>query len=307
MKHKVTILAAAVLALGSVSAFADFDANLELDNTYGNNNRGLTQSGRVEVNASKKMGANYFVAGKASLIAGRAGTASTDDMWGQIGSSAAAVKLGRFEAADLFPLARDALVENAGETGYRTNFLRGRTSDGFHAALTADAGGGLGFELGLLENKGNSARKGLRPVISYNNGPLSLAAGFESFKTNASAPTLNDGTKGSGFGLTAGYKFGGLKLTGNLGNGKVDNVGKGQSFALTLDSDAGFTVGMVADKGTPQGAGASKSTAFYAAYTMPLFDVKGASVTFAASTAKAGGTNTSANANGLKVRLNYGF
>jgi hypothetical protein len=320
MKH-TKILAAALLAMGSVSAFADFDANLELDtkflnkrentNMAGANARegGLEQSGRVEVNASKKTGSGGFVAGKASLIAKRDGTAVTDDMWGQIGTDAFNVKLGRFEAYDLFPLSRDVVIADADEGGYKANVLRGRTARGFHGALGFNVGGGLAIELGLVENKFDATPdakndKGVRPVISYANGPLNVAFGFESGSKHNNATTT---TNESGFGLTAGYKFGTLKVTGNLANGKVDGVVKAQSFAVTLDSDAGFTVGLVSNSSTPTGGSASKSQMIYGAYSMPLFDIKGAALTFAASNATASGTNKADNDTRVAARLNYAF
>lgn len=92
MNHAVkfsarTAVAAAVLAVGS-SAFAapNFDANIEFDNTYRSGSavkaveKGLGQSGRVELNASGKAGTNMFVAARASFLAKKDGTAVTDDM-----------------------------------------------------------------------------------------------------------------------------------------------------------------------------------------------------------------------------------
>ena len=93
-----------------------FDANLELDTTYTNkvsapntNARagGLDLGGRVEVNAGAKAtnGAS-FVAGRASLLLNKKGETAVDDMWVQFGNAGADVKLGRFEAMDLFPWAK---------------------------------------------------------------------------------------------------------------------------------------------------------------------------------------------------------
>ena len=187
------LIALAVASLASTAAFAAFDANIELDNLYQNRDsvvienaggvlggintapKGLSQSGRVEMNASGKVGADMFVAGRASFIAQKSGGAATDDMWVQLGNSAVDLKLGRFEAADLFPIPRDAYIPIANYdiskqvsvvtpvfsinpvTGavvststvttvtdltaagavYRGSFLRGRTgSDVFHGALT---------------------------------------------------------------------------------------------------------------------------------------------------------------------------
>ena len=45
----------------------------------------------------------------------------------------------------------------------------------------------------------------------------------------------------------------------------------------------------------------------YAAYTMPLFNVKDASVTFAGSTSKADNTTGDDSLNAARVRFNYTF
>ena len=103
--------AAAVMALGSSAFAATFDANIELNNTYRNGSavvasgadEGLSQNGRVELNAAGKAGTNLFVAGRASFLANKDSTLATDDMWIQVGSATTGLKLGRFEAADLFP------------------------------------------------------------------------------------------------------------------------------------------------------------------------------------------------------------
>ena len=128
-----TQFAVAIAALISAPAFAavGWDANIELDTTYQNNGRGASQSGRFELNAfSKTDKGGGFVAGRASLIAGKGGATTVDDMWVQMGNASGDIKLGRFEAADVFPVGKDVIVEDGGTpTGYRTNTFRGRTSD----------------------------------------------------------------------------------------------------------------------------------------------------------------------------------
>ena len=115
-KNHIALAALAVAAAGLTgNAFAEqtLSANIEFDNTYRDHSRGLSQSGRVELNAIGKVSANYFVAGKASFLALKSGDTKVDDMWVQLGSQTADIKLGRFEATDLFPLGRDTIVEHA--------------------------------------------------------------------------------------------------------------------------------------------------------------------------------------------------
>jgi hypothetical protein len=105
------------------------DANMEFDNTYrsgshvAENQKGLGQSGRVEFNASGKAGANMFVAARASFLAKKDGNVGTDDMWIQLGSAGRDPMLGRFEAAELFPLAQDTLINHAGQVSGANTLL----------------------------------------------------------------------------------------------------------------------------------------------------------------------------------------
>ena len=317
MNHRLTFAlrasAAAVLCLGA-SAFAApaIDANIELDNTSreGSNvaaaDRGLTQSGRVETNISNKAGDDLFVAGKAALIAKKDGTVATDDMWIQLGSSSVDVKLGRFEAADLFPLQGDTVVNHAG-TVYGANTLRGRKAgDVFHAATTFNLGSGLAVELGLIStttnNLSGATARGLRPVVSYASGPLSARLGLEQGE-------YNSGNKVSGFGLTVGYDFGSFKLVGNYAQGKQDvavnetQTGLGLSVAM-----GGFAAGIARGVNDATGGNTTVQTS-YMSYKMPLFGIQGASVTPAFSVSQVADSvaNTNKQESAVRVRLNYAF
>jgi hypothetical protein len=281
-------IAVAVAALISAPAFAAvaFDANVEMDTTYQNNARGASQGGRVELNAfSKTDKGGGFVAGRASYLATKGGTAAIDDMWVQIGNASGDIKLGRFEAADLFPTGKDTIVEDGGApTGYRTNAFRGRTSSA-HAALTLNAGSGVGFELGVMADAKNT---GVRPVVSFGMDGFSVKAGLENGKNAA-------GAKVSGAGLTVGTTMAGAGLNVSFGSGKVGGV-KSSSFGVNATMGAAG-LGYIMDKTT------KKENIFYAAYSLPLFDT-GATVTPAASYSKADGE---AKRIGLRVRVNYAF
>jgi hypothetical protein len=315
----------------SASAFADFDANLELDSTYLNQDRGFKQSGRVEVNASKKMGASYFMAARASILSQKSGGTATDDMWGQFGNETADIKLGRFEAANLYQTPGDTIVNHAGFSPYNAGVLRGRMgSDVFHGAANLKMGGGLGLEVGVVASKNAGAATGVRPVLTYANGPLNVALGFESVKYNGSAAVAATQTVGvvggvisiintaavaagsdvtrHGFGLTGGYNFGGFTLTANYTNGKTQGGEKSQGFGL-IGQAGPATLGVLMGKQEAAAANTAdmKVTTFYASYAIPFFDIKGATITPAVSLSKAGGSNTAENDSGVRVRVNYAF
>lgn len=287
-----TQAALAIAALFAAPAFAavSFDANVELDTTYQNANRGASQSGRVELNAaSKSEKGGGFVAARASYMAGKGGATTVDDMWVQFGNASGDIKLGRFEAADLFPLGKDVMVEDNDKLdaadGFRANKFRGRTSSA-HAALNLNVGGGLGFELGVMADKKNT---GVRPVVSFGMSGFSVKLGVEEGKNAA-------GQKVSGAGLTVGTTMAGAGLNLSFASGKVGGV-KGESFGANATfGPAG--VGYILDKN-----GSSKDNIVYAAYSLPLFET-GATITPAVSYAK--GTNLDKQI-GLRVRVNYAF
>ena len=306
--------AAALLGLASTAFALETSANIELDNTYrtgtatkGGPDEGLTQSGRVEVNMTGKVGSKYFVAGKAALIAQKAGGVVTDDMWIQLGSEAGDVKLGRFEGADLFPLAQDTVVNDAASV-YKAGTLRGRKgANVFHAAGTVNFAKGVGLEIGLIETKIATENKGVRPVFFVDSGPLSLKVGIEAGKN------VGTGAKLSGFGVTAGYDFGGFKLTGNLASGKTKLAGtstKGTAFGITGQAGPA-ALGFIAGSNDFGGSTKEKVTTFYASYSLPLFDIKGASVTPAFSVSQAkdvgGVAGASLKDTSARLRFNYTF
>jgi hypothetical protein len=230
-------------------------------------------------------------------------------MWVQLGSSTADIKLGRFEAADLFPVPRDALVLYANGDGqssvYRANALRGRfgnASNGqgyFHAAATVNFSKEFSAELGLVETKAVDT-KGFRPALTYASGPLTIKVGAEAIKWGTTARTE------TGIGLSAAYDISGIKPILSVATVKDATGNKQQTYGLIVDTSFGATVGYIHGN-TALAAGDYKTDTFYAAYTMPLFDIKGASITFAASASKGGGTNTSKDESGGKVRINYAF
>lgn len=314
-----TAVAAAVLSLGGAAFAATFDANIEQDNTlhsgsYTENNingsngdRGLTQGGRVEFNAAGKAGNDMFVAGRASFLAKKDGTVGTDDMWVQVGSSKGDVKLGRFEAADLFPLAQDTLVYHAGAV-YGTNSLRGRKdSNQFHAAGNVNLGSGLSLEIGVVEHRIVGQAKGVRPVLTYAAGPLTARLGFEAGKYYSGTGTTNDV---AGVGATVGYNFGGFTLTGNIASGKADRASRNNMSSVGLTAAVGsLVVGVIAANNENATAGVSDDTVqtVYASYAMPLFGIKGATVTpgLSLSTGKVAGVSN--DDVGLRVRFNYAF
>ena len=299
---KTIAAAAALVAMGAAHADVSFNANIENDTTYtaakGTTASDTSNGGRVEMNVLAALAKNgdNFVNAKGTLLIKHDGTTAVDDAWIQFGNSKADLKIGRHEAADLFPLGKDTLVSgaNANATGYRANKLRGRMTDGrFHGVLGFNAAPGLRLEVGLVTKKNyavaaNQTEYGVRPTAVYTTGALTLRAGFESFKTTGAAK--------DGYGLSAGYAIN-SSTNLNVNYAKSSDLNASSTGVNLVAGAAG--VGYVQDK-----TGTAKQNTYYAAYSFPLFDIKGASITPAISHSTSAGVES---LNAFRVRLNYAF
>ncbi len=304
---QLAAVAAAAAFVSLAHAEVKFDANLEADPTF-QGSQGATPSktylgGRIEINATAELmnDGDKFVRAKGSLIVPLSkdsanNEVTVDDAWIQFGNKSVDLKLGRQEAADLFPLGKDVVVSEAiGGNGYRANALRGRFKDGkIHFVVGLNAAPGLRAELGVVSHKNGAAgiEQGLRPTIVYNTGALTLRAGYESFK--------NQGVAGSttGYGLSAGFA---LTKDSNLNASyaKSSDLNK-SSFGLNATfGPAG--VGYIQDKNSGNN---TKVNTFYAAYSFPLMGIKGATITPAISHSTGTGVE---NLTAVRVRLNYAF
>lgn len=320
---RLVALAAALVATGAAHATVAFDANIENDSTYtdkqGTTKSATTNGGRVEINANAQLMKNgdNFVNARASLIVptGSGTSVSLDDAWIQLGNSSVDLKVGRYEAVDLFPLGKDVLVSPAvSSLGYKTNRLRGRTTTGqLHALAGLNASSSLRFELGVV-TAADSYAYGLRPTVTYNAGPLSVRVGAESIKKDAytststgtaviggntvvtQTTTTNAEANSEGYGLSLGYAFS-ESANVNVNYGRNDKE-DGTSIGVNLVYGAAG-IGYVQDK-----SGNTTSDTVYVAYSFPLLGIKGATVTPAISSST--GTNVDS-LNALRVRLNYAF
>jgi len=321
MQNRIQLIAAAaaLTCAGMAQAGVAFDANLELDITNRSGKAtegaapafqsGVNTGGRVEINANAELlknGDNYVTA-RGTLIVPVNGTAVTiDDAWIKFGNSTVDFKAGRHEAADLFPVGKDTVLDLASPAGYRANVLRGRVIDGrLHAVLGLNASSALRFELGVVsEDKNDSLLAaptkayGARPTVVYTAGPLALRAGVESYKIGA--------TSYNGVGLSGGYALGtDGNVNVNYARRTSDNatIADASSFGLNLVyGPAG--IGYVKDKNDAVGAAAAVDiSTVYAAYSFPLMGVKGATVTPAISHSTGNNTDLTE----FRVRFNYAF
>lgn len=297
---KLAAVAAAAIFATLSHAEVSFDANIEHDITKASK-KDASSGGRVELNAKAELHKqnDNFVTAKATLEVptGSGDKVNIADAWLQLGNSAVDLKMGRHEGADLFPLGKDVVVESAGTAsgadfngGYRANKLRGRVTTGaLHAVVGFNAAPGLRAEVGLVTKKEGETH-GLRPTVVYNAGDLTLRVGVESLKTGGESAT--------GYGLSAGYAISNDSNV-NVSYAKSSKL-DGQSFGLNATFGAAG-VGYVQDKDNSRN---EKVSTVYAAYSMPLMGVKGASITPAIS--HSNGTGVSS-VTAVKVRFFYSF
>ncbi|TXT35090.1 MAG: hypothetical protein FD135_5102, partial [Comamonadaceae bacterium] len=243
---------------------------------------GVNNGGRIELNANAELLKNgdNFVTARGTLIVPVNGTAvAIDDAWLKFGNSSVDFKVGRHEAADLFPVGKDTVLDLSTAAGYRANALRGRVTDGrLHAVLGLNASSALRIELGLVtEDKNDSLlaaptkAHGLRPTLVYSAGPLALRAGVESYKIGKTSYT--------GTGLSAGYAFAAdSNVNANYARRTSNNAALADASSFGLNVVFGAAgLGYVKDKNHSVGATAAVDVStVYAAYTIPLLGVKGA-------------------------------
>ncbi|MEY8877005.1 MAG: carbohydrate porin [Leptothrix sp. (in: b-proteobacteria)] len=306
-----------------VSANAEFDTGFQSgDNKAAN---GSSQVGRIEINVSGKAEANgYFVAGRGTVLAGNAGNnAGVDDAWVQAGSAAFDVKLGRFEAADLYATPGDVFRIGGAGLG-TTNLLRGRTTysttnnDRLHMALTANVAPGVSIEVGVVDTKevasgavgGKGGAKGIRPSVGFAFGAFSARVGFETGKVDdTTTVATTDSASFTTFGGTAKFDLGGgMAVRANASSGKVKSGTEVKNSTVLLGFDvAGLNLSVESGK-TTTGATNTKTTGLFAAYTLPLFDIKGATIAPAVGSYKdkpSAGTSTSQTKVGFRVHYDF--
>ncbi|WP_157267861.1 carbohydrate porin [Azohydromonas aeria] len=304
------------------------DANVEIDTTHQNNGVGSTQGGRIELNLMGKTTlGDAFLAGKASFLARKDGGTATDDMWVQAGHAKADVKLGRFEAMDLYPQGRDTVLNRAGSGVYRANFIRGRfggaSGNVMHLAGHAQLADGLHLEVGLADtgkasNLAAGQAEGLRPVLSYAADGWLLKAGAEIGRMSDTG--AGDGARFvdlRGVGLSASRAVGPGNLNVNVAAGKADGLWKSAVVAANYTVPLGPWVHLELGRIDPETPGRRGETVrtVGVGWQLSLFGIRDAYVTpalsWSSSSADAfqpglGGTGQRIE-RAVRVRFNYVF
>lgn len=265
MKNTFKLSLAAVLVSSAMAANAGISivdteegnfsvgGNVELNFNYQdresneNNDAEFNQDGRVLIEfAGEKYTSNgHYVGVKAQPLFESTGNVALDDAYFEFGKKDSwAIKAGRFEAYDMFPVGLDVFLEYSGDTSnelytgdsayvYQMKEARGRGSDG--QLMYSQSFGNLYVEVGtMIGDRSNlfadtyhgvavdhDASKDsflVRPVVSYAMGDFTVAASME---TNLISDAIvdvqgKDISDRTGYGLTGNWYNGALNLNANF-------------------------------------------------------------------------------------------
>ena len=310
MKKYQLLSAAIAAACLSTTAAADtqISANIEI-NTDAVNKDTTTfdQNGRVEVvTASTKTMGDNFVEGKGVIELTTDGGTSIADVYLKMGNSSWDAQVGRFEGVNLFPLGKDVMVEHAGSSVYGANKARGRAGDdGGQLAIHFKPSDAVSVELGTMigdddtAGDNGSAISAFRPTVTFAADGFSVTAGMEVLNYDLTAGGSKEVT---GYGITTNFMAGDASI--NLSYASLDDDTANQetnSFAANATM-GDFGVGLIYSDDDNNGTTSDVTTA-YAAYSMPVLDIDGATMTVAGSVSESGGADATA----LRLRFNYSF
>lgn len=325
---KKTILATAIvssiLSVSTAHAAPIFDANFELNTDAVDTETGDTtydQNGRVELNAySKHTAGDNFFAGKGTVLLNTDGEATVDDAFIQLGNSTWDFQLGRFEAINLFPLAKDTLIQHVSDDYvYQANKVRGRIGDGGgQIAFHYNANDALKFEVDTLYSDGDGdgtstgdgdktkAISGVRPSVTFVTSAATITAGFESVKYDEVGGTNVDLT---GYAVTANFDVADANVNVSAAFSKDDVTDKKISSFVANMVYGNFGLGVIGSNVDNKTGNDPSMLTTYIAYTVPLLDIENATVTFAGSYSTADDVAAGANdkTTAARVRFNYGF
>ncbi|MRI31504.1 hypothetical protein EOPP23_00675 [Endozoicomonas sp. OPT23] len=322
-------------AFADLNIGADLELNTDMIDTSLESAE-YKQSGHVEIAATAKreMG-EYFVAGKGAFRLQTSDGVAIRDAFIQLGNNTWDVQAGRFEAVNLTPKGKDTIIEHAGGSEvsvYEASYVRGRfgKNDSGQVALHFNASDSLKFELATAfgdfeggDEVDKQAFTGIRPAVMWSSEVVNLTVGYEQVKydsefaavpatfTSAATPAGTKKVNKNGFGANANFNVSGADVNLNLAQSKdKESKDKVNTYAINV-TYGDFGAGYIHSK-TDFDAAATKDTKVsttYAAYTMPLLGIEGASATVAGSYSSASDVSqaVSDKTTALRLRLNYTF
>jgi hypothetical protein len=263
---------------GDLKIYGDVEFNMDAESRHGSiisnqddSNERWDLNGRILLgfDGIRKLENGYFAGVSAQPLADMHGSMNLDDAFFFFGQEQDwKVKVGRFEAYDMFPLNQDTFVEHSGDTAndlyddghgyiYMMKEGRGRSNDGGNFLMSKQIDNWY-FELNTLLEDGTSLFNDsnyhghdmdqqknvayLRPIISWSEGAFAVAAAMESNVVNNAYGYYDehgrfvDQSDRTGYGMT--MTWNGLK--NDPENGVVLNV---STAYLDASGEEDFTAG----------------------------------------------------------------
>ncbi|ELY5180547.1 carbohydrate porin [Vibrio cholerae] len=221
--------------------FQDRESNRDGDNEFNQDGRVL-----IEFAGEKYTSNDHYVGVKAQPLFTTTGDVVLDDAYFEFGKKESwAIKAGRFEAYDMFPVGLDVFLDYSGDTAndlytdnyaylYQSKEARGRGSDGqiMYYQTFGDLYVEVGAMLGDRSNLFNGGTDGLyhgksidsakdsflvRPVVAYQMGNFKVAASVETnLVSNAIVADGVDISDRTGYGLTGNWTSGDWSVNANV-------------------------------------------------------------------------------------------
>jgi hypothetical protein len=197
----------------AISGDVEFDTNYRNEETSGPDTTTYDQTGRLLIGVSgmRDVSDNGYISANAQTLLHLDGDITADDAWIAIGEKEDwEIKLGRFEAYDLFPAGQDTVVNYAQDV-YMTKYARGRSDNGqINLSKTTER---VYFELStnfMEQNDDNVGARNnavfLRPAVAFTlTDSLTLSAGAE---VNVTADAEDAANDFAGYGATVNYTTG---------------------------------------------------------------------------------------------------
>jgi len=313
----ITIIAISSSLSGLTQAELSFDANLELDTDAINTKVESTtydQNGFVELNIyGKHQNGDNFVLSKGTV---RLTTDGDDhvvvrDAYIQLGNSKWDLQIGRFEAIDLFPLGKDTVIQHAGGVSvYEANKVRGFVGDdGGQIALHINPTKHISFEIDTLfgdddtAGDNTTAAAGVRPSATWRTDGFRITAGYEKVRYDLIAGGEIDQ---QGYALSTNFDLGAANINAAASYMEDDTTDQEVNSYIINFNYKNLGGGVIFSQEDNATGPDPEVTTAYLAYTVPIFDIKNANVTFAGSFSTADDVEDD-ETTALRMRFNYTF
>ncbi|NAW91672.1 MULTISPECIES: carbohydrate porin [unclassified Vibrio] len=297
----------------SIGGDVEFDINFRDSNTK--NAQKLNQDGRllVLIAGERSVSGDRYIKAQAQPLLKTTGDVDLDDAWIAFGQANNwELKVGRYEAFDLFPVGQDTMLEYANADKpqefangdvYRANKARGRGDNGqIGFSKTAD---NLYFELSTkFENESAADQNAVfvRPVVAYQIvESVRVAAGLEANLTADKDDADNDFL---GYGATVNYSADDLSINVNYAFRDFDTKTQEDTTIGANLLFKGFGLGHV--YGEVDTGSSEKVNTTYASYQFAnVMDVEDFSVYLGTYYSKVDDTENKDL--GMRIRLKYFF